>query len=158
MSVQPWSPLIIVCWADCLLESAEPADFLPHAKHTIVCFVDSITGVRIYGQMMQDLTDRHFPERGITVLSRIISDDRAAPALARVGRDVIAGKPDWVLIDFACMTRVKPGTRLVRDNQCVAHRWQRRDVGVTGAPGCATGTVNVSSAPGWWRRRSGSWR
>ena len=76
------------------------ADFLPQSKQTIVCFGDSITAMNQYGPMMQDMINDAFPQRDILVLNRGVSGDTARGALGRVDSDIVAAKPDWVLINF----------------------------------------------------------
>ena len=102
------------------------ADFMPQSKQTIVCFGDSITAMNQYGPMMQDMINDAFPERDILVLNRGVSGDTARGALGRVEADVVAVKPDWVLINFGMNDQADRSVeQFITDNEAMIDRIER---------------------------------
>lgn len=83
--------------------SSEPAGtqgFLIGRNATLVCLGDSITEAQDgYVTVMRNLITAAYPERNIRVVNAGVSGHKAPNMLARLNRDVIAHRPDWVTIN-----------------------------------------------------------
>ena len=67
---------------------------------TLVCLGDSITQADPgYVSLMAALIAAKYPERGIHVVNAGIGGHKAPDMRARLGRDVLAHRPDWVTIN-----------------------------------------------------------
>lgn len=73
--------------------------FLIQPGQTLVCLGDSITQNPVgYCAMIAALIAAAYPERGIRVVNAGISGNKIGDMLARLDRDVLAHKPDWVTV------------------------------------------------------------
>ena len=118
--------LLIVIPLFVLGAAAHGTDFLPQSKQTIVCLGDSITAMNQYGPMMQDIINNAFPERDILVINRGVSGDTARGALGRIEADVVAAKPDWVLINFGMNDQGNRSVeQFIADNEAMIDRIER---------------------------------
>lgn len=119
-------PRLVLMLSLALGVTANAQDFLPQAKHRIICFGDSITAMNKYGPMMQDMINTAFPERNIVVLNRGVSGDTAAGALKRVKIDITDAKPDWVLINFGMNDQDRRSVEeFIADNEALIDRIER---------------------------------
>jgi acyl-CoA thioesterase-1 len=75
-------------------------DFLLQPGQTLVCLGDSITQNDMgYCAMLATLIAASYPERGIRVVNAGIGGHKAPDMLARLERDVLAHRPDWVTVN-----------------------------------------------------------
>lgn len=78
---------------------AAPTDFLIGPNQTLVCLGDSITQNSVgYCPMIAALIAASYPERSITVVNAGIGGNKIPDMLARLERDVLAHRPDWVTV------------------------------------------------------------
>jgi len=74
--------------------------FAIEQNQTLVCLGDSITeNAAGYVSLMAALIGAKYPERAIKVVNAGIGGNKAPDMLARLGRDVLAHVPDWVIIN-----------------------------------------------------------
>lgn len=66
----------------------------------IILFGDSITEEATYGQQLERILTRVFPEHGITIYNAGVSLNRTIDGLARIDEDVLAHAPDWTVLAF----------------------------------------------------------
>lgn len=75
-------------------------DFLIGQGETLVCLGDSITQNDVgYCAMLATLIAASYPQRDIRVVNAGIGGDKIPNLLARLDRDVLARKPDWVTVN-----------------------------------------------------------
>jgi lysophospholipase L1-like esterase len=80
--------------------SAETQGFLIGRNATLICLGDSITEAHDgYVTVMRHLITAAYPERNIRVVNAGVSGHKAPDMLARLERDVIAHRPNWVTIN-----------------------------------------------------------
>lgn len=74
--------------------------FLVEQNQTWVCLGDSITQSETgYVSVMAALVAAKYPERNIKIINAGIGGNKAPDMLARLERDVLACRPDWVSIN-----------------------------------------------------------
>lgn len=74
--------------------------FLIEQRQTLICLGDSITQASDgYVSVMAALIGAKYPERAIGVLNAGIGGHKAPDLLARLDRDVLAHRPDWVTVN-----------------------------------------------------------
>ncbi|MDQ2798892.1 MAG: SGNH/GDSL hydrolase family protein [Armatimonadota bacterium] len=74
--------------------------FLIEQGQTLVCLGDSITQASDgYVSVMAALIGAKYPERAIRILNAGIGGHKAPALLARLDRDVLAHRPDWVTVN-----------------------------------------------------------
>jgi len=74
--------------------------FLIEPGQILVCLGDSITQASDgYVSVMAALIGAKYPERAVRVLNAGIGGHKAPDLLARLGRDVLAHRPDWVTVN-----------------------------------------------------------
>ncbi len=74
--------------------------FLVGESQTLVCLGDSITQNSVgYCSMLAALIAASYPERSIKVVNAGIGGNKIGDMLARVERDVLKHKPDWVTVN-----------------------------------------------------------
>ena len=74
--------------------------FLVGANQTLVCLGDSITQNSVgYCSMLAALISASYPERSIKVVNAGVGGNKIGELLARVERDVLKHKPDWVTVN-----------------------------------------------------------
>jgi lysophospholipase L1-like esterase len=77
------------------------ADFAVGQNQTLVCLGDSITQNSVgYCPMIAALIAASYPERGIRVINAGIGGHKITDLLARLDRDVLSHKPDWVTVSI----------------------------------------------------------
>lgn len=75
-------------------------EFLIGAKQTLVCLGDSITqNASGYCALLASLIAAAYPERGIAVVNAGIGGNKVPDLLARLDRDVLDRRPDWVTVN-----------------------------------------------------------
>ena len=80
--------------------SPNPAGFLIGANQTLVCLGDSLTQNGVgYCSMLAAIIAASYPDRNIRVINAGIGGNKIGDLLARVHRDVLAHKPDWVTVN-----------------------------------------------------------
>lgn len=81
-------------------KDAHGEGFLLQTGQKLVCVGDSITEAPDgYVSVMARMIAAAYPERAITVVNRGVSGNRVPDMYARLERDVIAEKPDWVTVN-----------------------------------------------------------
>ena len=76
-------------------------DFAVGQNQTLVCLGDSITQNSVgYCPMIAALIAASYPERRIRVVNAGIGGNKISDLLARLDRDVLAHKPDWVTVSI----------------------------------------------------------
>ena len=74
--------------------------FRIESGQTLVCLGDSITqAFPGYVSLLSDLMAAKYPERGIQVINGGIGGHKAPDMLARLDRDVLAYRPEWVTVN-----------------------------------------------------------
>lgn len=74
--------------------------FLIEPGQTLVCLGDSITQASDgYVSVMAALIGAKYPERAVRVLNAGIGGHKAPDLLARLDRDVLSHRPDWVTVN-----------------------------------------------------------
>lgn len=74
--------------------------FLLEQNRTLVCLGDSITQAADgYVSLMAALIAARYPDRAIRVVNAGIGGNKAPDMLARLERDVLAHRPDWVTVN-----------------------------------------------------------
>lgn len=74
--------------------------FLIGFGETLVCLGDSLTqNERGYCALLAALITGGYPERGIQVVNAGVSGNKVPDMLARLDRDVLSRKPDWVTVN-----------------------------------------------------------
>ncbi|MES2461252.1 MAG: SGNH/GDSL hydrolase family protein [Armatimonadota bacterium] len=77
------------------------ADFAIGQNQTLVCLGDSITQNSVgYCPMIAALITASYPERNIRVVNAGIGGNKVPDLLARLDRDVLVHKPDWVTVSI----------------------------------------------------------
>jgi acyl-CoA thioesterase-1 len=80
--------------------NAAPDSFLIGEGQTLVCLGDSITqNDQGYCAMLAVLIAAAYPERRIRVVNAGIGGNKVPDMLARLDRDVLAHRPDWVTVN-----------------------------------------------------------
>ncbi len=75
--------------------------FLVQPGQTLVCLGDSLTQNAVgYAGMLAAVIAATYPERNIRVVNAGIGGNKIHDLLARVDRDVLAHKPDWVTVSI----------------------------------------------------------
>lgn len=85
------------------LPPAETSDaagnFLIGSRQTLVCLGDSITeNPAGYVSLLSSLITAAYPERAISVINAGVSGNKVGDMVARLERDVLAHRPDWVTL------------------------------------------------------------
>ncbi|HZO91710.1 MAG TPA: SGNH/GDSL hydrolase family protein [Chthonomonadaceae bacterium] len=82
------------------IATAAGQGFLIGRNATVVCLGDSITEYpEGYVTVMRNLLAAAYPERNLQIVNAGVGGNKAPDMLARLQRDVIARKPDWVTIN-----------------------------------------------------------
>lgn len=96
-----WALTVAACAATPDGPMGEPASaFRLPPDANVVLLGDSITAPGHYAQIMQNMIEKRYPNRGVRILARGANGDTARGAHRRVEQDVVAWNPAWVLINF----------------------------------------------------------
>ena len=81
------------------VEVSTAVSFLIESGQTLVCLGDSITQAEPgYVSLMSALIAAKYPDRGIQIVNAGIGGHKAPDMRARLERDVLAHRPQWVTI------------------------------------------------------------
>ena len=75
-------------------------DFMIGDRHRVICLGDSITAAEdSYVAICRNLITAAYPERHIHVINAGTGGNRSVDILARLDRDAISQRPDWIVVN-----------------------------------------------------------